>query len=66
MSTISILTAEYAPTATYIEETIASVLEQDLPVGWDLEWIVQEDGAAPALESRYKKIEIAKYAANLA
>ncbi len=64
MPTISILTAEYAPTATYIEDTIASVLCQTLPTGWDMEWIVQEDGAIPQLESQYKKIKIVKYAAN--
>ena len=37
MPTVSILTAAYAATAKYLPETIASVREQILPAGWDLE-----------------------------
>ena len=48
---ISIITAAYAPLADYFTETIESVVSQELPRGWDLEWLVQEDGETPGLQA---------------
>lgn len=64
MPKVSIITAAYAPSAEFLAETIASVTLQELPPGWDLEWIVQEDGERPVLESSFSEIPYVKYAAN--
>lgn len=61
---LSIITAAYGPLSTYIEDTICSVREQKLPDGWELEWIVQEDGTNPSLEGLVSRELHAKYAAN--
>ncbi|MDQ2583252.1 glycosyltransferase [Saccharothrix yanglingensis] len=49
MPTVSIITAAYAPKAGFLRETAASVAAQELPAGWRLEWVVQEDGVGPSL-----------------
>jgi glycosyltransferase involved in cell wall biosynthesis len=64
MPLISILSSAYAPSATYLDETIASVQKLALPDGWELEWIVQEDGAQPSLEPRLRPLDIVNYQAN--
>jgi len=64
MPTISIITAAYAPSAEYLSETISSVDQQEMPDGWALEWIVQEDGDSPVLADSFKGIPYVKYAAN--
>lgn len=64
MRTISILTAAYAPTAKYLPATIASVDIQSLPEGWQLEWIVQEDGPEPALAELVEHLPYVRYEAN--
>ncbi len=64
MPLISILTSEYAPTATYANETIASVAAQELPAGWKLEWVVQEDGVSPELRETYESISYVHYESN--
>lgn len=51
MPLISILTPAYAP-ALFLPETMASVLTQGLPEGWELEWVVQEDGLTPKLHDQ--------------
>jgi glycosyltransferase involved in cell wall biosynthesis len=63
---ISIITAAYAPLADYFAETIDSVTSQLLPSGWKLEWLIQEDGESPHLESRVAGIPGVKYASNRA
>jgi glycosyltransferase involved in cell wall biosynthesis len=63
---ISIITAAYAPLSDYFAETIRSVVEQRLPAGWDMEWLVQEDGEAPRLEGVVAGIPGIRYAANRA
>lgn len=45
MPRLSVLTAVYGVPA-YFHELADSVLSQDLPDGWDLEWLIQEDGPA--------------------
>ena len=61
MPTVSILTAAYAPTAKCLPETIASVREQILPTGCDLEWIVQEDGVGPRLADQVNELPSVRY-----
>jgi glycosyltransferase involved in cell wall biosynthesis len=58
---ISVITAAYAPSAAYLPETVASVQEQDLPHGWDIEWVIQEDGTAPCLAHHFARVPFARY-----
>ncbi len=44
MSLLSVVTAVYGPSARYLPDTHASLLAQNMPAGWDWEWLVQEDG----------------------
>lgn len=44
MPKISIITAVVAGKDEHIMETYNSLVTQDLPSGWEIEWIVQEDG----------------------
>jgi glycosyltransferase involved in cell wall biosynthesis len=62
--TISVITAAYAPSAHYIAETIASVAAQELPQGWSLQWVVQEDGVTPVLEKHFAGIPYVSYEAS--
>lgn len=64
MPLVSILTTEYAPSARYVDETVRAVEQLKLPDGWELEWVVQEDGAAPGLADRYGAVAVVRYAAN--
>jgi glycosyltransferase involved in cell wall biosynthesis len=64
MPLISVITATYAPTADYLQETADSIAAQELPPGWDLEWVVQEDGDSPQLSGFFERVPFAKYAAN--
>jgi len=63
MPLISIITAAYAPRAQYLSVTAKSVAAQTLPTGWRFEWIIQEDGATPALEN-FKMMPHVRYEAN--
>ncbi|GGK38206.1 glycosyl transferase [Pilimelia terevasa] len=42
--TLSIITAAHAPSASYLKEAYESLSAQELPDGWQWEWLVQEDG----------------------
>lgn len=44
MPLISVITAVHGPTAQYFADTIDSVLMQELPNGWEVEYVIQEDG----------------------
>jgi glycosyltransferase involved in cell wall biosynthesis len=61
---LSILSAVYPPTATYLPHTIESVRQQALPEGWTLEWVVQEDGDKPCLGELFAQLPYVRYAAN--
>jgi glycosyltransferase involved in cell wall biosynthesis len=61
---ISVITAAYGPTADYLQETAESVAAQDLPDGWSLEWVVQEDGDSPRLGGFFEGLPFASYGAN--
>lgn len=64
MPTVSIITAAYAPSVSFMPETIASVASLKVPDGWDVEWIIQEDGDNPVLSERFADVPGASYAAN--
>jgi glycosyltransferase involved in cell wall biosynthesis len=63
MPMVSIITAAHAPGAAYLAETIDAVTAQALPAGWDLEWMVQEDGTEPSLAERFAGIDCVRYQA---
>ncbi|MGO4616412.1 glycosyltransferase family 2 protein [Nocardia sp. 2YAB30] len=42
--TISVITPVYRPVPEHLKAACESVLTQDLPPGWRLEWVIQEDG----------------------
>jgi len=46
---ISVITPVHSAVGQYLAQTGASVLGQVLPPGWELEWLVQEDGPDPHL-----------------
>lgn len=48
MPLVSIITPAYAPDADHLTAAYESVASQELPAGWELEWLVQEDGATGA------------------
>ena len=50
MPTISVITAVYHPDPDYLHEARTSVAAQELPPGWSLEWLVQEDGRSDTAE----------------
>ena len=64
MPLISVLTTAHWSTADYIEEAMDSLRRQVLPDGWDLEWIVQEDGPEPHLGHKLRRWDAVSYAAN--
>jgi len=61
---VSIITAAYGPKADYLDETIRSVRDQQLPDGWEVEWLIQEDGNEPQLADKLADIPGVHYAAN--
>ncbi|MGW7534727.1 glycosyltransferase family 2 protein [Amycolatopsis sp. NPDC054798] len=63
---LSIITAAYAPLSDYFDETIQSVMGQELPEGWDFEWLIQEDGESPGLSSKVAALPNVRYAPNRA
>ena len=64
MPIVSIITPLFAPTAFYLRDTIASVSAQQLPSGWHVEWLVQEDGSAPTLADQFRQVSFARYESN--
>jgi len=42
--TISVVTPAYRPVPQYLTEAYQSLCRQDLPAGWEWQWLVQEDG----------------------
>ncbi|MEU7280777.1 glycosyltransferase [Streptomyces sp. NPDC045431] len=41
---VSVITPVHGPSARYLAEAHVSLTEQEMPPGWDWEWIIQEDG----------------------
>ncbi|HEY1914698.1 MAG TPA: glycosyltransferase [Streptosporangiaceae bacterium] len=64
MPLLSIVTAAHSPSAKFLPETMASVAAQELPDGWELEWMVQEDGPESSIADTLKPLSVAQYRAN--
>lgn len=64
MPLVSVITAAYAPSADYLAETAQSVAEVRLPAGWELEWVVQEDGDSPRLAGQLRHLGFMRYEAS--
>ncbi|MET8627743.1 glycosyltransferase [Kitasatospora sp. NPDC004669] len=41
---ISVITAVHGPSASYLPDAYKSLVAQQLPEGWDWQWVIQEDG----------------------
>ena len=65
MPLLSVLTAAHAGRGELLAEAGDSIAGQALPAGWELEWVVQEDGDTPELERVVKQFPFARHAANL-
>ncbi|MBF6411446.1 MULTISPECIES: glycosyltransferase family 2 protein [Nocardia] len=61
---ISVLTAVHQPSAAYLPETLASIAAQELPSGWELEWVLQEDGPASWIADLADGHDWVRYSAN--
>ncbi|MDQ0843623.1 glycosyltransferase family 2 protein [Streptomyces sp. V1I6] len=46
---ISVITAVHAPAAHHLRDAHKSLCEQELPAGWDWQWVIQEDGETDAV-----------------
>ena len=64
MPLLSILTAAIGERPGLIAETGKSLADQELPDGWELEWVVQEDGPDPSLAPVIERFPFARYAAH--
>jgi cellulose synthase/poly-beta-1,6-N-acetylglucosamine synthase-like glycosyltransferase len=42
---VTVVTAVHAPSARFLPDAWASLRGQELPGGWEWEWVIQEDGA---------------------
>ncbi|MBF6179908.1 glycosyltransferase [Nocardia otitidiscaviarum] len=47
---ISVITPVYNPDPDHLKAACDSVISQELPKGWSLEWVIQEDGSTNAAE----------------
>lgn len=64
MPLLSVITAAWAPSARFITEARESLFAERLPAGWELEWIVQEDGEHPHLHEVVGDDPRTRYGAN--
>jgi glycosyltransferase involved in cell wall biosynthesis len=64
MPLISVLTPVHARRAEFLAEAGDSLAGQDMPAGWEVEWLVQEDGPASAPASVAQRFPFARYQAN--
>jgi hypothetical protein len=61
---LSVLTAAIGERAALTSAAGASLAGQELPAGWELEWVVQEDGPDTCLADVVGRFAFARYAAN--
>ncbi|WP_320778221.1 glycosyltransferase family 2 protein [Streptomyces sp. CRN 30] len=47
--TITVITAVHAPGAEYLPDAYKSLTEQEMPAGWEWQWVIQEDGETDAV-----------------
>lgn len=64
MPLLSILTAAIVERREFVAEAGESLAVQELPDGWELEWVVQEDGPNPGLAPVIERFPFARYAAH--
>lgn len=64
MPTVSIITPLYQPDLNHLRETVAGVSGQQLPEGWRLEWVIQEDGPRPTMLAEIPEQPWITYTAN--
>lgn len=50
MRTLTVITPIYNPDPEYLTAAYESVVSQELPDGWQLEWVLQEDGRTGIVE----------------
>ncbi|BFV58731.1 glycosyltransferase family 2 protein [Kitasatospora sp. CMC57] len=43
-SVVSVITAVHGPSAKFLADAYKSLNEQQLPVGWEWQWVIQQDG----------------------
>lgn len=46
---ITVITAAHAPALRYLGDTYESLVRQEMPSGWDWQWVLQEDGQTGAV-----------------
>lgn len=68
MPLLSVITAVHSGRQEYLKEAAVTLLQQELPENWELEWLVQEDFNQPQMEDLAQDIverdERVRYAAN--
>ncbi|MEV6348554.1 glycosyltransferase [Actinoplanes sp. NPDC051851] len=64
MPLISVLTPVHAARGEFLAAAGESLAGQELPGGWELEWLVQEDGAASGLADVARRFPGCRYQAN--
>jgi glycosyltransferase involved in cell wall biosynthesis len=64
MPLLSVLTAAIGEWAAYVAEAGESLAAQNLPAGWELEWVVQEDGPDPVLAEVVGRFPFARHEAS--
>jgi glycosyltransferase involved in cell wall biosynthesis len=64
MPLVSVLTPVHVASVRYLGETLRSVRGQVLPPGWELEWVVQEDGPGSGVVDRLADFDGVRYAAS--
>lgn len=64
MPLLSVLTAAHAGRADLLARAGESVATQQLPEGWRLEWVVQEDGPSPSLAPVVERFPFARHSAH--
>jgi glycosyltransferase involved in cell wall biosynthesis len=46
---VSVITPVHAPSIEHLADTYGSLAKQEMPTGWDWQWLVQEDGQSGVL-----------------
>ena len=64
MPLLSVLTAAIGRRAEYTKQAGESLANQRLPPGWEIEWVVQEDGPDPCLSEICAGFTFARHRAN--